>query len=84
MGFAGITDECEECSQVREPGSLGSLLRAVADLRKEGEDFFRRDGSQIPVAELGREPGQKEFIAGDRIFFVNWPGGNSDNTRLLC
>ena len=55
--LAGIADKCEEGAEVGIPGSFCSLLCAVADFGKEGEDFLWRDRSQIPVAESGREPG---------------------------
>jgi len=57
LRIARIADECEERGQRRVTGSLGSLLCAVADFRKEGEDFLGRDRFQIPVAESGRELG---------------------------
>ena len=39
--LAGIADECEEGAEVGKPGSFCSLLCAVADFGKEGEDFLR-------------------------------------------
>ena len=57
LRIARIADECEERGQRRVTGSLGSLLCAFADFRKEGEDFLGRDRFQIPVAESGRELG---------------------------
>jgi len=38
--LAGIADECEEGAEVGKPGSFCSLLCAVADFGKEGEDFL--------------------------------------------
>ena len=36
---------------------------------------------EVPVGEPNGESTEKVDIVGERIFFGNWPGGSSDNTR---